>query len=134
MHAEKYIKIAIAIVLMAIAIFWIKSCVSEYKAKKATEPPKTENTTSQPQTSNGQEALVLMFDGYTTCSPSIDYKFELDTQGDPIYAKFPGISEKVYYSGKGKIKVPPRSSGPVTITSADPKKEARVRIWKVVRI
>ncbi len=83
------------------------------------------------------EALVLRFDGYTPCNPSIDYKFELDTQGEPISLEFPGITEPLKYSGKGEIKAPKnRDFGPVKIRSDsdDPNKKVRVRIWEVVQI
>lgn len=116
------------IVLIIIINSGINSC-----KRNNSESDKTSTGNTAP-TNTGQEATVLMFDGQTTCYPSIDYKFELDTQGDPIYLKFPGVTQPVFYSGKGTIKVPPRNSGPVTITSANPNREARVRIWKVVQI
>ncbi|MEI7765239.1 MAG: hypothetical protein WCI93_01490 [bacterium] len=121
------ILIAVAIGLFAWAYGTV---VSLFNPKEKS----TENHASSAQTNNGQEGLVLMFDGYTPCNPPINYKFELDTQGDPINMDFPGVSNPIHYSGKGTIDVPQRTSGNVTITSANPGKEARVRIWKVVRL
>ena len=81
------------------------------------------------------KVLIPRFDGFTPCDPEINFTFELDTQGDAIFLKFPGVSTLVKYSGKGKLKAPEeRRSGPVDIISQDSKKQARVRIWEVTII
>lgn len=95
------------------------------------------NAPTPAASNSGQEknqALILRFDCFTPCEPEFNYKFELDTQGDPISLKIPGVDTPVKYTGKGTINVPPRKSGPVKITSQDPKKQVRVRIWEVVHI
>jgi hypothetical protein len=80
-------------------------------------------------------ALILRFDGFTPCDPAINYTFELDTQGDPVSLKFPGIPIPVNYSGKGTLNAPEkRLSGPVRVISQDSRKQARVRIWEVISI
>jgi len=71
---------------------------------------------------------------YTPCGVPIDFAFTLDTQGDPIILKFPGIAQPVHYSGKGTIEVPDsRDIGIVNITSPDPAKVARVKIEEVIQ-
>lgn len=125
------------ITLMAIVLLFlvlgIRGCVQD-KAK-GEEKSRVGKISPPSATVKTVEVLEKRFDGPTPCSPSIDYKFELDTQGDPIILKFPGIREPIEYSGKGTIKIPERrTSGPVQITSKDPRKEARVRIWEVVKI
>lgn len=92
-----------------------------------------EDVSSTLPSETGGTVLELMFDNYTPCSPSINFKFELDTQGDSISLKFPGVEKLVRYSGKGTIKVPPRKPGPVEIISLNPAREARVRIWRVIK-
>src|SRR6185369_13259593 len=100
-----------------------------------SKPASTNSPASLPTTATLTKATVLRFDGFTPCEPPIQFAFELDTQGDPISLKFPGVDRTLEYSGKGTINAPTnRLSGPVNITSLDPQKQARVRIWEVVTI
>jgi hypothetical protein len=115
-------------------LIFIILCLSGWMVSCNWEKTDDSTTNSNTPEVSYKEVLELKFDGYTPCNPNIDYKFELDTQGDPIYLKFPGVNTLVYYSGKGTIKVPPRNFGPVEITSLNPKKQVRVRIWKVINI
>ncbi len=103
-----------------------------YSWVSTTTPPPLQSATTQQQYT---KAIILRFDGFTPCDPPIDFGFELDTQGDPISLKFPGIEKPVEYSGKGTINAPEqRTSGSVHIASLDPAKQARVRIWEVITI
>lgn len=114
---------------------WVKIPTGHYKDSDGGciegTPPSPPNTGSRIMT----QATILRFDGFTPCEPSIDYKFELDTQGDPISLKFPGIEKPLEYSGKGVLQAPEhRDFGEVHITSKDSRKQVRVRIWEVVNI
>ncbi|MBI3305938.1 hypothetical protein HYZ82_02260 [Candidatus Nomurabacteria bacterium] len=126
--------------LIVLAMFFIngiRSCMSEKEAEAvaaraaraaAEERARLEAT----QVVRYTKVLIPRFDRLTPCDPEIPFAFELDTQGDPIFLKFPGIKKLVEYSGKGTLKAPEgRRSGPVEITSQKPDKEARVRIWEV---
>lgn len=115
----------VAICLLIFIIGWVSSCNTTSSTSSATE-------NIADNLKNSREVLKLMFDNYTPCNVPINYKFELDTQGDPISLKFPGIDKIIYYSGKGTIKVPPRKSGKVEILSLNPNMRVRVRIWKVI--
>jgi len=127
---DKFMQIFWAIVTVLCIIAAGLFIVSVSKGCERILTQKAKNTE---QTSGQGKLLSQKPDEYTPCHPSLDYKFELDTQGDPIYLKFPGVSSEVYYSGKGTIKVPPRKSGPVQIRSANPNVQVRVRIWEVIR-
>ncbi len=138
-HGESHSKIGfwgivarvLATLFVLVVVFNMINCGLTWNSWK--EEGAKANTSQEEKT----EALVLRFDGYTPCNPSIDYKFELDTQGEPISLEFPGITEPLKYSGKGEIKAPKnRDFGPVKIRSDsdDPNKKVRVRIWEVVQI
>lgn len=109
-------------ILIIVVIIWIISSI--FNSCNRPKNPETASPTTQ-------ILKNVKYDGYTPFSESINYKFEIDSLGDPMFLKFPGISETIYYSGKGTFKVPPRKSGIVYITSADPNKEARLRIREV---
>jgi hypothetical protein len=97
--------------------------------------PAPKPTPAQTAAAITTKATVLRFDGFTPCKPPIDFVFELDTQGDPISLKFPSVPAPLEYCGKGTINAPTnRTSGAVFITSLDPAKQARVRIWEVVTV
>jgi len=115
----KWFGVILTILAIGFIAYWIY--------QKATSEP--EQPTVSPMVG---QLSKLMFDGYTPCSPSIDYKFTLDTQGDSISLKFPGVENLVHYFGKGAIKVPPRKKGRVEIRSLNPTREARVVISKVL--
>ena len=53
----------------------------------------------------------------------ISYLIDLEVvieSGGPIWEKFPGIEEIIYFDGKSMSAIPARKSGPVQIKSADP--------------
>ena len=118
----------IFVVLVGLGIWWFN--------REPREEPRPAPTTQTTLT----KVLIPWFDGFTPCDPTFDFTFELDTQGDPIFMKFPGVKKPVPYSGKGQLDLEDpanpikRLSGPVHITSQDSQKQARVRIWKVVYI
>jgi hypothetical protein len=75
---------------------------------------------------------ALMVVDTTPCSPTFDYKFRLVTDG-PVWEKFPGIPDPVYFDGIHDNPVRNRLAGPVKIWSADPKKKhIRIQIWKIL--
>ena len=111
---------------------WYRGCQADSKKTAAENQRKAAEYAATHPREGGTKILIPRFDGFTPCSPSIDFVFELDTQGDPVSMKFRGVSKPVFYSGKGTMRVPDeRLSGSVEITSADPQKQARVRIWEV---
>lgn len=116
------------LVLIGIAIiigisYLFKSCGSDSN----TQPSQTEAL---------QKAIqnrVLMFEGFTPCSPTFDYKFHIEVEG-PVWEKFPGIDEPIYFDGKSFPTVPARLPGPVEITSANPQKpHVKVRIYQILQ-
>lgn len=127
-------KTTLIILLIIVVIMIIVPLIFTGGSKDSDSLSKKEIAGDNSNLRNSREVLRLMFDDYTPCNVPINYKFKLDTQGDPISLKFPGIDETIYYSGKGTIKVPPRRSGNVLILSLDSTKQARVRIWKVIKI
>ncbi|MBU1728103.1 hypothetical protein KKA39_02235 [Patescibacteria group bacterium] len=115
------------LIIIVAVLFFGSTIIDQIK------PKKQENDTSIPGYSPiTQTGPILIFDGYTPCSPSIDYKFSLETLGDSINLKFPGVADPIFYDGKVDPRAPVnRTTGPVQITSANPNKEARVMIYKV---
>jgi|SRR3989344_4606963 len=125
-------KILFTILFLSIFIFIVIPLIFEEEEENSYSLSKKEIAGDNSNLKNSKEFLKLMFDDYTPCNIPINYKFELDTQGDPISLKFPGVDRIIYYSGKGTIKVPPRKPGNVEILSSNPNLKARVRIWKVI--
>lgn len=110
-----------ATMFLILIVFLIGSCSSE----------EDENTLSSKKKKT--RTLVLRYDEFAPCDLRFDYEFELDTQGDSISLKFPGVAELIKYSGKGKIEVPDyRKKGKVQINSLNPSIQARVRVWEVI--
>lgn len=119
----------LATIVILVLLLGLGSCSYKVYRRATTPPPPPQSTTL------ATKATVLRFDGFTPCDPSIDFAFELDTQGDPIEMKFPSIETPIEYSGKGTLNAPEqRTSGPVHITSLDPRQQARVRIWEVIQV
>lgn len=126
--------LSLAGMLCVIIIVW-----AGFKAHKDNEPPSSSNSTAaRSSTARRAPAPKKLYrervaECYTPCAVNLDFKFELDTQGDPIDLKFPGIRELVHYSGKGTISVPDsRDVGDVIITSPDPTKTVWVKVDKLV--
>ena len=127
--------IAVLIIGITVGIFYLAVSSKKKAEAKQIAAASTAASTSVTRNSSVQltKVLVPRFDGFTPCDPQIDFAFELDTQGDPISLKFPGVEMAVEYSGKGTLNAPERrTSGPVHVTSLDTNKQARVRIWEVV--
>jgi hypothetical protein len=132
---EKILWWAVFIVVLFGVIFGVRGCISESNKKaEAEQIVAVEYAKNHPPTP-ATTALVLRFDGFTPCDPEINFRFELDTQGDPISLKFPGVSKPLEYSGKGTLNAPEnRTSGSVRITSLDSRKQARVRVYEVITV
>lgn len=121
MKALKIAKFVVAILIILFCILWIKSCKKEY----------TNNKTEATSTTTPNYSETLMFSGTTPCSPTFNYKFRIEADG-PIWEKFPGIDQPIYWDGTSKQSVPDRESGAVDITSADPDNpNIQVRIYLV---
>lgn len=79
-----------------------------------------------------RKVLIPEFEGFTPVNYDIDWEFHIDTDGDPILMKFPGVPEPVRYSGKGEMPTPSRETGKTHITSGLPSNQpVRVRISRV---
>jgi hypothetical protein len=121
-------KTILGYVIIIVACIFIYNNYRSYSTRTNTSASSRSEYSNTPK----EEVLVLEYDTYTPCNVALEIgqKFELDTQGDPIYLEFPGLA-RVYYSGKGEMKLPKgRTEGVTRITSADPSVKARIRIWK----
>jgi hypothetical protein len=120
-----------AIIIIALAFLWFNHA-GVNPVSQATIKEDLPETSAKYQYQVVQAGPILIFDGYTPCNPSIDYKYSLETLGDSIIMQFPGVAEPVFYNGKVGLRAPAnRQPGPVHIKSANPNKEARVLIYKV---
>ncbi len=121
-------KLLISITLVLLIIGTI-GLAKEYVFRKKT--PKTENTTTIVKPLPGSR--ILRFEDHTPCSHVIDYAFEIETDGDPVWLKFPGINDPALYSGKGRFEFSnctERTIGEkTTITSANGQ-NVRVRVYE----
>ena len=114
---------------VAIVLGLIMFCSFVFCGHRKTSTSDTDTKIIQTPVSGSR---ILRVTDYTTCSHTFDYKFEIETDGDPVWMKFPGIKDSIYYSGKGRFDMPVdrRDSGPVTITSAT-NSQVRIRIYEV---
>jgi hypothetical protein len=91
-----------------------------------------EKTTPDPNSSVTKKELV--FQGVTPCDPVINFKFSIETDGNPINERFSGTSEDFLFDGKNDRGTPSGAiGGPVHITSANPDKpHVTVRVYKIL--
>lgn len=120
------------IVIAVFCVYWISQCASKEKVSETPNAPIAQSrTVTIPET-----GTVLMVDRSTPMADSINYQFEFDTQGDSVLVVYKrgGAERSVKYLGKGTLDLGQRDAGLVHITSLTPGAEARVRIWRVVKI
>ncbi|HPS21300.1 MAG TPA: hypothetical protein PLO44_00610 [Candidatus Paceibacterota bacterium] len=127
-NTVKIIRLVIILVMAFLFIFWVKSFD---KKDNSNDKKATDQTEQYSENSTGTE--IIVFDGFTPCDPVINFKFRLETFGEPVYEKFTGVSEEFFFDGKDNPGTPAGAKGgTVSIKSANPNKpHVRVVVYKI---
>ena len=131
LRSHKLIKVIILVIMASLLVWggwrWWQSRPEE----KDTADGKGSNSYVVTRT----RYTRLVIDQLTPVADSINYEYELDTQGDSVAITRPTImgDTTITYNGHGELQLPfgVRTRGLVHITSLNPNKQVRVRIWRV---
>ena len=138
----KLTKILVGVIVTPLIIFSIIFVIwknSDSTSHNETSSSTTKTNKSVQKTENGTEtkpvpgSRILRFEGYTPYEKVIDFSFEIETDGDPVSIKFPGIPEKYSYSGKGRQEFSgdeKRTPGKETTITSKTGSPVRVRIYE----
>lgn len=122
-----FLKVVTTIVIIFIVVIVIMFFPSIFRGCKK----ETKTTINTNQKSSDIKQEDLRYNTITPCSPIFDYKFRFEKTGDPVWLKFPGIQEEIYWDGISDFKVPQRNTGAVTIKTAKKQGESLVKIYQV---
>jgi len=133
--AQKIFGVVSIIVIVIAMIVWVKGCKQKSEAKERAIAAAKAYALAHPPPAAVRQ-VVQMPDRYTPCTFGIPRIRDLYTDGEPIWMLPVGWpeSEKIYYSGKGHLKVTGGNipGGEWKFWSAnDPNKVVLIRIFAV---
>lgn len=119
----------VAITVIIFILFnWIQYGI-QHGNNSHTNSPKLDNNKYVPKKDSVVEKNGR---GTTPCDLTFDYKFRIITSG-PVYEKFPGIPNTIYYDGLNDNPVGNRYAGPVHFESADPNNpHINITVWHLL--